>query len=690
MLIQEAPAQAPTLLPETVVTDLRAERPATSSAADVDVITAEQLKRTGERSLPRAIGRAAGIGVLVQETNLGGGSPMLRGLIGERVLIVVDGVRLNDSTTRTGPNQALNTIDISAVERVELVRGPAAVAYGSDAMGGAILIWTKRRLPDGAGFSAAADAHYESASQGTLVAPQFSWADRDNGLLVSGSLAEWGDLRDGEGEQPFTGYHSNGFLASYNRALGESRMLRLSTRIHRDFDVPRTDRLVKGFGQTNPSSKVFDFDLQESEGFVAEYSDGRRNALADAWSARAFARHYKELRETQGFTSTTLVNEEDDILGYGAGFDFKKGLGDDHLLSWGLDYERDVVRSYRFDTNVNTGVVTEKDGAFADDARHSTYGVYAQDQIYSFAPFDLTLGLRYAHSDFSFDPFGPVSVDEEGGHDALTGSVALARSFGESWRVTGTLSQAYRSPHLDDLAKNAQVFGGTSIGNPELEPEQALTGELAVDYRDELWSGSLGAYHAGISDALGNTLIDAGNPGTLGDETYLKDNVGVITVVGVEARAARRLSDSSPWTIEAGFAFTRGRQFDDTVNPQIGSAPYDDVPARRIPPLHGMLALAYQHESAGAPLDWGRLELLAADKQDKLNPDDLADPRIDPNGTPGWATLDLDLGGGLPQLGERARWSVGLHNLLDQDYRVHGSGLDAPGFNVVLGLSYGI
>ena len=91
------------------------------SEALVTVVSGEELRATGERSLPRALARTAG--VWVQETNMGGGAPVVNGMIGNRILIVVDGVRLNDSTTRQGPNQLLNGIDPRSVERIELLRG---------------------------------------------------------------------------------------------------------------------------------------------------------------------------------------------------------------------------------------------------------------------------------------------------------------------------------------------------------------------------------------------------------------------------------------------------------------------------------------------------------------------------------------------------------------------------------------
>jgi len=691
-----APAPVPAsqaqevVLPAEIVTALRSVAPATQSESSVTVLEREQLEQTGERSLPRMIQKAAVGGVWVQETNLGGGAPILRGVIGERVLIVVDGVRLNDSTTRLGPNQSLNTIDPAIVERVEIVRGPAAVLYGSDAVGGAILIWTKRRAPrDGEkSLRYGVDATVQSVNEGARGSAWLSWSGERDALYVQGTQSVWNELESADEEQDFTGYHSNGVFGSYTRELDRHRMLRLSIRVHRDFDVPRTDRLVTGYGQTQPANQVFNFSLQEQEGYVAELVDTERRSFADSLHARLFVKHYTEEREIQATGSNTFRDERDSILGYGFGLDLHKELSVDHTLVYGVDFHRDEVTSTRFNTNVLTQVTTEGPGAFADNSKFWTLGVFAQDEIRSFRPFDVTVGVRYARSEFGFTPFVAADPHEEGGFDAFAGSIAVARDLGERWRVTGTVSRSFRAPGLESLANNGSIFGGTEIANPDLDPETALTGEIGLDYSDTLWHGGLAIYHTGISDALGRVLIDAGNPATTGDETYMRENVGSISIHGAEARLARRFDTDSAWGAEGTLTFTKGRQYDDTVNLLTGEKTYNDVPARRIPPLFGSLALTYDALEAGSSLAWGRLEMIAADEQDELSPDDLADPRINPAGTAGWAVFNVDVGGSLSRYVEGTTWSFGLHNLLDQQYRIHGSGLDAPGFGAILTLSW--
>ena len=94
-------------------------------------------------------------------------------------------------------------------------------------------------------------------------------------------------------------------------------------------------------------------------------------------------------------------------------------------------------------------------------------------------------------------------------------------------------------------------------------------------------------------------------------------------------------------------------------------------------------SLRYDAPSVDAKLRWSELSLVFAQEQDRLHPEDVSDPRIDPDGTDNWATLNLDLGG---RMNESFDWNIGLHNLLDERYRVHASGFDSPGFGLVFGV----
>lgn len=191
------------------------------------------------------------------------------------------------------------------------------------------------------------------------------------------------------------------------------------------------------------------------------------------------------------------------------------------------------------------------------------------------------------------------------------------------------------------------------------------------------------AFAQRIDDVVGRVLVDEGAPGS-GDETFLRQNIGQFDLYGLSARGGVVLGGpDSPWSANGGAEFVHGEQHDDYVDPATGETPFDGEPAQRIPPLHGWVGLRYERDARW--IDWVELTTTWAFEQDRLSPQDLDDPRIDPDGTDGWVTLDLDFGARIGADGG-TRWSIGLHNLLDESYRVHGSGMDAPGIGVVVGL----
>ena len=129
------------LLKVRAVTGARHDQRLIDSPRQIAVVTAEDIRRRNYRSTPDAL--ADILGVFVQETNDGAGSPIIRGLVGNQILILVDGIRLNNGAYRLGPNQYLNTIDLNQIERIEVVRGAGSVLYGSDALGGVVNIITR-------------------------------------------------------------------------------------------------------------------------------------------------------------------------------------------------------------------------------------------------------------------------------------------------------------------------------------------------------------------------------------------------------------------------------------------------------------------------------------------------------------------------------------------------------------------
>jgi outer membrane receptor protein involved in Fe transport len=633
----------------------------------------------------------------MQETNLGGGSAFIRGLTGNQIVIVVDGVRLNDATTRFGPNQILNTIDPYIIDSVEIIRGPASVLYGSDAIGGVILINTRRELPAaGAGARFAIDARGVSAVEGGSVSPAFGFRDATQGLLFVGSLFTFDDINTGTGMEAPTGYDSWAGFLNWNTKLDKDSSLAITVWEHRDDDVPRTDRVVVGYGQTNPSFDEFTFEKQDRKRVQLTYTQEDFSwSMADTMQVRLYAQTYDEDRKRVEFGSTTERFESDEIQTFGLGIDWTKRLGSDHLLTYGFDISHDNVDSTR--TDVALGVATPKDGQFAPNSEYTSFGAFVQDEIFTFDPVDVTAGLRFQAVDFTFDEFGG-GPEQNGDFTALTASLQAARDLGRHHRVTATLAQGFRAPNIDDLAKDGDFGGGAELHNPDLEPEKSLTAELAWDYTRERFLLGAAVFGTEIRDLVGRDLQDAGTAAP-GDETYIRENLGKLRVWGIELGGEWQFAEGSAYSTDFSVAYQRGRLYDDTFNVVAGEAPYDGVEYRRVPPVNGRVGLNWAPNSdlvdapGGIGFEKARVGVTFAGRQDQLHPGDVSDPRINPDGTAGWARVDVDLPGPLGSsdgggLGGRSRWTFGVHNLFDAGYRVHGSGFDAAGTSLVLGVHW--
>ncbi|HMS70841.1 MAG TPA: Plug domain-containing protein, partial [Saprospiraceae bacterium] len=140
ILAQETAVDLSDTITEVVITSTRKSVTPLRSPYSTATIDRKVMDQYQYRSVPEAL--MGTTGVFIQKTNHGGGSAFVRGLTGNQTLTLVDGIRLNNSTVRYGPNQYLNTIDPYSVSKIEVVRGSGSVQYGSDAMGGVVQILT--------------------------------------------------------------------------------------------------------------------------------------------------------------------------------------------------------------------------------------------------------------------------------------------------------------------------------------------------------------------------------------------------------------------------------------------------------------------------------------------------------------------------------------------------------------------
>ncbi len=654
----------------------RVPEPTFDTARAVQVITAAEIQRRNARTLPELLMEE--VGVFVQQTNYGGGAPILRGLIGKQILILVDGVRLNNSIYRFGPIQYLNTIDLAAVERVEIVRGVGSV-LGSDALGGIINVILKRGSAPEPGHAVRGRlfARYSTADEAATGRAEVSGGSEKLRYLVGITYRDSGPVEGGGavGEQQATGYDELAGNLNLDYFLSEDRTLSFSYLGLEQSEVPRGDRIDDG------TDLVFEFDPQENHLAAVTFQDLTSRSWVDGVRATAYWNRQDEGRaEVRTAAPTIEIRNFDRAETLGANVELSKFIGS-HQILWGLDYSQDEIDSSRTDVNRVTGATQERRGTYTDGASYELLGAYLQDRFALGKRLSVKLGARYSR--FAVEGRENSSVgtlDLESSDDGLTGAVNLVFHATKSLNLVASASRGFRAPNIEDLSVFNERSNGTEVPNPDLAPEEITTYEVGAKYETAVFSGAVFYYQSKLSELLlrqpgtlnglsffdlnGNGVRDANEPNVL-----LKQNLGEAEIEGFELNGKYRPHPEV--TIFANYTSTRG---DDVTA---------DVPLGRIPPDFGTLGARWMGRQSSRP--WVELVCHFADDQTRLSPADVSDSRIGPNGTAGFEVFHLR--GGM-SFGGSFAFTLGLENLTDEEYKYHGSGVFRPGRQAVVGLEY--
>ncbi len=637
----------------------RAEARAFDVPRSITVIESEALDQRLPRTTPEALWDAPG--VFMQKTNHGGGSPYLRGLVGNQVLVMVDGIRLNNATFRYGPNQYLATVDPANIDRIEVVRGSGSVLYGSDAMGGVINIITRRPAGVGLPFAVSGGATTKVMSSGMERSGRFNLAvtSRKVGVVGGVSLRRFGDLRAGGGLgiQAPSGYDEvAGDLRTEWLATPRQRVTMAYQHNHQG-DVPRFDQVAqRGFAR-------YSFNPQVRQLGYLRYERTSPNPLWPTVVATASMHRTTEQREYQPRSSSVLTVEHDRVLTKGFSIELQSRPRPSLSLVSGLDYYGDAVTSARRDRDAATGQSQDRRGQYASGATAGSLAAFTHATVTT-PRWRADAGVRISRFTVSVpdSQFGSAGIAPT----TATGSAGLLLTLSEGVRVFGSVSQAFRAPNIDDLSSLGQFDFGVEVPAPDLQPESSVTVEGGVKWRADAGSASASIYRTALDqliDRVRGTFDGSPMFGT--QPVYQRANVGSAFIRGVEADGEVHLT--SYLTASGTLMYTYGQ------------ATSRDEPMRRIPPLNGLLAL----RAGLTGRSWLEGALRFAATQDRLASGDIADHRIAPGGTPGWTVFTISGG---HRLGERLELVGSAQNLFDTAYRTHGSGIDGYGRSVWVGL----
>lgn len=654
--------------------------------------------------------------VFIQKSQQGGGSPMLRGFATNRVLLVVDGVRMNTAIFRSGNLQNVISLDPFAIEQTEVLFGPGSVAYGSDAIGGVMYFQTRApQLSDGEGVRVHGQAVGRMASANGERTSHFhvgvggkKWA-----MLSSASFHHFGDLRMGTRGpsknyvRPFyvqridgrdvvvmnedslvqrpSGYEQINFMQKMRFRPNERWDVQYSLHYSTTTSYSRYDRLLRVRPNGLPNSAEWNYGPQVWNMHQLSVAHQRSRALFDGVILRVAYQFFEESRIDRNFNAAVRRSRVEKVDAYSANLDLSKRWGERHALYYGAEGVLNNVRSTGTDQNVNTNVTVPGPSRYPQ-AEWTSWAVFAHYEFRPSVRWLLQAGARYnlygmgARFDTTFYPFPFTTATLRQG--ALTSSAGIVWMPTERWTLSVRAATGFRSPNVDDMGK---VFdsqpGAVMVPNPDLRAEYAYNGEVAIARQfGQRVRMQVNGYYTLLQDALvrrpftlngEDSIIYAGQM----SRVFAIQNAARATVYGLQADLEVRLP--------AGFGFAT------KLNYQKGEEELDDgstAPLRHAAPWFGVSRLTYNTGALG--LDF--YLLYNGEVPNSAMPTEELDKAyqyaVDADGkpyAPGWYTLNFKA---MYRLNNLWTLSAGVENLTDQRYRPYSSGLVAPGRNVILAL----
>jgi hemoglobin/transferrin/lactoferrin receptor protein len=681
-------------------------------------------------------------GAFVQKSQMGGGSPIIRGFEANKLLIVVDGVRLNNAIYRNGHLQNVITIDNAVLDRTEIVQGPASVIYGSDALGGVIHFITKEpRLSLRKGqeeiFEGSAYARYSTANNEKAFHLDFNYGTNKLALLSSISYTNFGNLRIGSnGLEEYPGFGLKYFyveqfnnkdtvitnpnpliqretaywqfdgLQKVKYQYSDELSIVLNFQYSTTSDVPRFDEASVYSVEENDPDITTDNDTIPK---FATWNYGPQTRFFLSAKARyvpKFVDYFDEMtvilsnqkvdedRISRRFNKPNEVHQEEDVYVTALNIDFTKifNAQQNQLFLYGGEFIYNHVNSDAYSLFVNGSIdpreATLYPNGGSDMFNAAAYVNYRQTFL---DKLDIMAGSRYTYttlnSQFIPDSIIILPFDEIGlSGGALTGSVSASYELLNGFYVDAVAATAFRAPNVDDFGKVRSKNGYVIVPNNKLGPEKSINFEASLTKR--------------IKDGFGDRFLISGTyfytyliDVIVQDYHTLKDPV---TGRDTNLLYVNGSFDTIQANVNGGTAFISGvsasMQWNPLRNVQVRSSfnyvkgvnMVDSVttePLGHIPPIYGQTSIAYETN---------KMEIIFLTRYNgwkrlkdysSASSDNLQ--HATPDGTPSWITYNAYF---KYKLSPKATINLACENILDTHYRTFSSGVSAPGRNFILTL----
>lgn len=655
--------------------------------------------------------------VFVQKSQLAGGSPQLRGFGTNRVLISVDGIRMNNAIFRSGNLQNVISLDANALESVEVLFGPGAVIYGSDAIGGVMSFTTKEAQFSPDSTKTFLPTHfagrYSSASNEVMTHVDFNIGKNKWAFLTSLTFSRYGDLRAGtNGNSAFLRPSYQGringvdstlinedpslqigsgfsqmnaiqkikFQASKNWVLDYAFIYSATT------DAPRYDRLIldaQGDGILDNAEWYYGPQKWMLHKVGAVHS--QKSGIYNDMRITAAYQNFQESRNDRKTGSSRLRRQLENVDALSLNVDFDIHISKPFILFYGVEAVGNLVGSEGFREDISTGEQTVINSRYPNGSTWFSTGAYVNGKYNLSEKWSLNGGLRYsfysisAEFDTSLFQFPVTQTTNRNG--ALNGSFGVVFNPNDHFQMYANAATGFRAPNIDDLGK---VFdsepGAVVIPNVNLKPEYVYNGEIgfvsAVLKRIKL-DGVV--YYTYLKDALARANFSFNGQDSMlydGEMSRIQaiQNITDAWVYGLQAGI--EVSIAKGWSLKSTISFQKGKEFN------IDSAQY--FPKNHVAPTFGRTSLTYKTRRF-------RMDVYSAYQMQML-PEDLPIGEspylyaLDDDGrafVPSWYTLNIKAAF---FFNKHLSVSGGVENITNQLYRTAGSGITASGRNFMIGV----
>jgi hemoglobin/transferrin/lactoferrin receptor protein len=660
--------------------------------------------------------------IYIQKSQLGGGSPMIRGFSTNRLLITVDGVRMNNAIFRGGNLQNVISIDPFAIQNTEVTLGAGSVVYGSDAIGGVMSFYTQKpqlSYSDSLFFKANALVRYASASSEKTGHIDLNFGLKKWAFFTSVSYTDFDDLRMGShGPDDYirpeyvevingvdtvvnnpdplvqvpTGYDQINFMQKARYESSDNLSYDLGLYYSTTSDYSRYDRLIRYRGD-NLRSAEWNYGPQRwFMGNLQLTKLSSNSNLYDKIQATLAYQNFQESRMDRDFGNDVRNIREESVDAISTNLDLEKQLGTKTELFYGAEYVYNKIKSLGEEQNISSNETISTVSRYPNGSDWQSFAAYSSFKYKPNPKFVLQTGVRYNHifvnADFTENnqyvdlPFEATKIDA----GALTGTAGISWTPNNVIEWKFNLSSAFRAPNIDDVGK---VFdsepGSVVVPNNNLRPEYAYGGELGLKLNfDNVFVVDVATYYTYLDNALVRRDF------TLNGESEILYDGELSTVQAIQNAAKSKI-----YGFEAGIQlkFTKQLKLTSQYN-VIGGSEEDDNgdenPLRHAAPNFGNTHLVWQNSKIqidafteyNNELSFYQLAPSETEKDYIYALDAHGNPYA-----PSWYTLNLRT---QYKINDAATIVASVENITDQRYKTYSSGIASAGRNFILSLKYSL